>query len=346
MAGMKKLPAFFWAIAVIWFFAVEETPGAERYMDSTRIDFFTRAQEYLFNDRFAAADSAYAAHIEREPEDPAGYLFRAAGLMADMSDREENAHSDQFHELLDQTDRLTLRILETCDDETASWMYLLRGHMQAYRSLWESRFGSFLTAVKKGFAANHEYKAGLELDSTLTDLYAGIGSYHYWKSAKAGLLRLVGVFKNEKDKGIAELRAAAARSLLHRELARSALIWIWLDKQEYDSASMLASQFVRKYPEGKTFLWPLAQALFRRGQYAEAGETYRTLRSKLVRSPGNYYNLIEVDYFITQTHNWQGEDAQARKAARRLQEYYVEIPRETLKRQKDRINFMEKIIAR
>ncbi len=346
MAGMKTAPAFFLSLIIFCSIAVAESGRAEPYMDSSRIEFFTRAQEYLFNDRFAAADSAYAAHIEREPEDPAGYLFRAAGLMADMADREENAHPDRFHELLDKTDSLTLGILDTCDSGTAAWMHLLRGHTEAYRSLWESRFGSFLTAVGKGFAANGEYESGLEYDRALTDLYAGIGSYHYWKSAKAGLLRLVGVFKNEKEKGIVELRKAAAGSLLHRELAQSALIWIWLDKQEYDSASVLASQFVRRYPEGKTFLWPLAQAFFRGGQYVEAGETYRALRAKLALSPGNYYNLIEVDYFVTQTFNWTGDNDKARESANRLLQYYDEIPGETLKRQKDRINFLQRIIAR
>ena len=346
MAGMKKAPVFFLSAAIFCSLLTAISARAESYMDSARLDFFTGAQEFLFNDRFASADSAYAAHIVKEPADPAGYLFRAAGLMAEMSDREENLHPDRFYELLDITDSLTGHILDTCGARTAAWMYLLRGHTLAYRSLWESRFGSFLSAVKCGFAANGQYEKGLECDSTLIDLYAGIGSYHYWKSAKTGLLRLVGVFRNEKEKGIAELRRAAAQSQLHRDLARSALIWIWLDKRAYDSARTLAAEFVRRYPDGKTFLWPMAQALFRQGNYAQAGEAYQTLRSKLEGSPGNYYNLIEVDYYITQSFNWMGEDENARISAGRLMEYYDKIPKETLKRQRSRINFLEKITAR
>ncbi len=346
MAGMKKTPALFISAVILCFLVAAKSVRSESYIDSARLDLFTRAQEYLFNDRFAAADSAYASYVERQPDDPAGHLFRAAGLMADMSDREENSHPDRFHALLDISDSLTLRILDSCDANTAAWMYLLRGHSLAYRSLWESRFGSFLSAVRNGFAANDQYETGLEYDSGLTDLYAGIGSYHYWKSAKAGLLRTVGVFKNEKKKGIAELRDAAANSMLHRELAQSALIWIWLDKKEYDSAWTMASRFVSKYPDGKTFMWPMAQALFRQGKYPEAGEVYRTLRSKLAASPGNFYNLIEVDYFVTQTYNWMGEDEEARKAAVRLLEYYDRIPGKTIKRQKDRINFLKRIMAR
>jgi len=346
MAGMKKVPALFLSVTALCFLITVGTVRPESYMDSARINFFTEAQEYIFNDRYEAADSAYAAHVERQPEDPAGYLFRAAGLMAEMSDREENLRPDRFHALLNISDSLTLLILDTCDNRTAAWMCLLRGHAQAYRSLWESRFGSFLSAVKRGFAANGEYETGLKHDSTLIDLYAGIGSYHYWKSAKAGLLRLVGVFKNEKDKGIRELRNAAANSLLHRELARSALIWIWLDKQEYDSAAALASEFVQKYPEGKTFLWPKAQALFRRQEYRRACEAYQELRTRLVEAPGNFYNLIEVDYYITQAYNWMGQPEEARKAAGRLMEYYREIPDRTLKRQRSEINFLKRMIAR
>lgn len=346
MAGMMKLPAFLLAIAVLGLSPAADNIRAESYMDSARIDFFTEAQTYLFNDEFAAADSAYSTYIDHHPGDPAGYLFRAAGLMADMADQEEDTSSKEFHRLLFITESLTHSILDTCDDKTAAWMYLLRGHARAYRSLWESRFGSFLSALRNGFAADDEYEAGLKRDSTLIDLYAGIGSYHYWKSAKAGLLRMVGVFKNEKERGIAELHRAAEHSLLHRELARSALIWIWLDQQEYDSARVAAAEFARKYPEGKTFLWPLAQALFGEGRYSDAGETYRAIRDKIVPEPGNYFNLIEVDYFITQSFNWLGLNEEARQAAGRLMEYYQKIPKETLKRQRHHINFLKRMIAR
>ena len=315
-------------------------------MDSSKVRTILEGQELLLNDQFATADSLYREYIDRAPEDPAGHLFRAAGLMAEMSGREANLHHDMFHALLDSAESLADQMLDTCSPRIAGWMYLFRGHSKAYRSLWESRFGSLLSAVKLGLSANREYENGLKFDGSLYDLYAGTGSYHYWKSAKAGLLRWLGIFKNEKDKGIAELYLAADSSLLHRQSARSALIWIRLDKKQYDSVIVMASQFVQKYPDGLTFLWPIAQAWFRQERYGAALEVYMDIREQVAESPGNYFNLLECDYFICKCHNWLSQPDRAKAIAERAGKYHGMIPGETLKRQRARIDFLKRVALR
>jgi tetratricopeptide (TPR) repeat protein len=270
------------------------------YPDSARIAVVRAAQDALFNDRFQTADSLYRDYIRQWPDDPGGYLYRAGVLMADMSDCEENLYEDEFKSLLKKVDSTTGAVLDTCSPRTAAWMYLFRGHSIAYHSLWESRFGSRLSAVRLGLRSDNEYEDGLERDSTVYDLYFGLGSYHYWKSAKAGMLRWFGIFRNEKNKGIKELRLATDSSLLHRDLARSSLIWIWLDGGQYDSAIVVAQEFAARFPDGKTFLWPLAQAWYEKGDCEKARDIYRRIRDKLAGSPGNYFNLIECDFYITQ----------------------------------------------
>ena len=319
---------------------------AAPYLDSTRIAMLNEAQGHLFNDQFAEADSIYVAYHETYPDDPCALLFRAVGLMAHMSDAEEELHSDLFHTLLNQSDSLAVSILDTCDDRAAAWMYLLRGHARAQRSLWESRFGSFLSAVKMGLSADNEYTAALKRDSTLYDIYAGLGSYHYWKSAKAGVLRWLGFFKNEKDKGIEELELAADSSIIHRELSASALIWIWLDRKEYDTAIAISRTFVERYPEGKTFLWPIAQAFYAQTQYDSAAAVYQRIRERLAAEPGNYYNMIECDYYIVHCLTWEGRDAAASEAARRMPSYLDNIPEETQHRQRSKIRYLKRVAER
>jgi hypothetical protein len=248
--------------------------------------------------------------------------------------------------MLDSVDALTLQILDTCDVAAAAWMYLYRGHSKAYRSLWESRFGSFMSALTLGLATIDQYQAGLQQDSSLYDLYAGIGSYHYWKSARAGFLKWLGIFKDEKDLGIAELHLAADSSLLHRELAGSALIWIWLDRKEYDSAIVLAREFVARYPEGKTFRWPLAQALFRQTRYREAADEFTRIRRQLTQNPGNYYNLIQCDYYLTKCFTWLSEREETRAAAGRVRDYHDLVPDKTLRRQQTKLNLLLRIARR
>ena len=314
--------------------------------DSTGVQAILETQTLLFNDRFAEVDSIFSAQIKVRPEDPSAYLFRAGALFAEMSDREEDLRASLFRQLLDTVVALTDRVLDTCDNQTAAWMYLWRGHARAYRSLYESKFGSSVTALKTGMSSIGEYENGLRRDSTLTDLYMGIGSYHYWKSAKAGVLRWFLLFKDEKAKGIAELRTAAASSLLHRELARSALIWIWLDRKEYDSAVLLAGEFAARYPKGRTFLWPIAQARFRQGDYRDAAATFLDLRERLDDSPGNYYNLIECDWHLAQCYTWLREDVNLKATVEHFRSYEDRIPIETRRRQSAKINYLQRIVAR
>ncbi|RKX26032.1 MAG: hypothetical protein DRP45_04530 [Candidatus Zixiibacteriota bacterium] len=342
---MCNRPVFFFAILLIVMLPVGSV-GADQYMDSAKIEFINDTQALLFNDRFEEADSAYSQFISMYSQDPIGYLYRAAGLFSRMSDLEEELHSEQFHTLLDNAEMLSGSVLDTCAPSTAAWMYLIRGHAKAYRSLWESRFGSTIKALKLGLSVDNEYETGLEQDSNLYDLYAGLGSFHYWKSAKAGMLSWVGIIKNEKDKGIAELNLAADSSLVHRGAARTALIWIYFDRKEYDSTIAIASEFAAIYPGGKVFLWPLAQAQYLTADYGSALDTYSKIRRKLAVSPGNYYNLVECDFHVCQCLNWLGEHGQASKSASLVNEYRELIPQVTFKRQRSKLNYLQRVAER
>ena len=169
----------------------------------------------------------------------------------------------------------------------------------------------------------------------------------YWKSAKAGMLSWVGIFRNERDKGIRELQRAADSSLIHRDFARSALVWIRLDQKEYDSAIALAEDLHERFPDGKTFLWPIAQAHFADGDYASARDIYLQLRERFDSSPGNYYNLIECDYFIVQCYNWESRTSDAREyAASAVSSYDDLIPTETRRRQSSKLSYLKRIAQR
>ncbi|HQX83530.1 MAG TPA: hypothetical protein PKW63_17310, partial [Vicinamibacterales bacterium] len=75
---------------------------------------------------------------------------------------------------------------------------------------------------------------------------------------KAGFLRWIGIFNNDKAKGIRELKLAADSSLVSREAATNALIWVYFDNNQFDGAKQLVDSAMLRYPNGKAFLWPLA----------------------------------------------------------------------------------------
>lgn len=342
---MTRHAGFFILFSAIVVLAAALRAGTyDAYMDSTRAMMLLDGQRFLLSDRFDNADSVFAGYGRVYPHDPAGDLFCAGVLMARMTDREEQIDNEQFLALLDTADARVDRALDTATDRRhRAWLYLYRGHASAYRSLWQARFGSFISSVRLAMKARDAYEQGLNADSTLYDLYLGTGAYHYWKSAKAGVLRVIGIFRDEKDRGIEELKLAIDSSIISSDPARSALAWIWLDREQYDSAIAVCRTLLADYPNGKSFLWPLARALFEKKDYRQALDTYRLLREQIARDPGNYYNLIECDARIGECLEAMGFDDQAQAAAREARRYDDAIPKQVRRRQRHNLDYLRRL---
>lgn len=317
-------------------------PASDDYLTQEKRDLVLKAEEYLLDDRFDRAHATADSLIVLYPDDPIGYVSKAAVYLGQMTDAEANLYPDSLRWMVDTAIALAEPNRADEDARMKAWRYLCLGHAQAYRSLWESRFGSFASALKLGFAAKAAYEQGLEADSTLYDLYGGLGMYHYWKSAKAGILRWLGIFKNDKERGIRELRLAADSSLISRRAARGALVWIWLDMKEYDSVICVCQSLSERFPEGKMFLWPMAAGHFETANYAEAIEVYQRLYQRLVEAPGNYFNLVECDYRLYECYRILGLDAESEAVIERVVSYYQSIPDDTKRRHRGKIAYLRR----
>ena len=315
---------------------------ADDYLSEAQRNALLEVQRHLFNDRFDAANTIADSLISANPEDPVGYIYRAAACLGEMTDAEANLYPDLFDSLISTADSLATVALDGTSDRKRAWMHLFRGHATAYRALYESRFGSFTSAVKLGLKVKSPYEQGLVADSTLYDLYGGLGMYHYWKSAKAGILRWLWIFKDDKQKGIDELHLTVDSSLISASVARNALIWIWLDRKDYDSVAAACSEMLKEYPDGKIFRWPLARALSEKGDWHTALEIYELLRSKILSAVGNYFNLVECDYYLYQCFDKLNMTTQAASVAATFLAYYELIPKETKSRQRGKIAFLKR----
>lgn len=316
--------------------------GISLLQSPEKIELIQKSQEAVFNCQWRTADSIITELCRLDRSDPAGILFRAAARQAEMTDREENLYGSDFLALCDSVKIYSERILQNCSARDSALCYLYIGHQYAYWALWESRFRSGFSAVKLGMKARSAYQSGLDVDSSLYDLYVGLGTYHYWKSVKSGLLRSAGLFKDEREKGIDEINLAADSSLFSKDAARSALIWILIDRKEYDSAIDLAKQLYEKYPDGKTFLWPQAEAFLKSGRFKDASAVYSNLRLSLLNEPGNYYNFIECSYLLHDILKETGDTDGMRQIITDVRAHYNNIPKETRRKQKQKLVYLLK----
>jgi len=305
------------------------------------VEIIEQGQTAMLNGDYKTAYKMLDELCLEDTTDPSGYIFRAAVLQAEMIDKEENLYGDKLKALCDSTRLMAQERLIKCSSQDSALCYLYLGHQYAYRALWEARFGSKLSALKSGFKARSQYQKGLDIDSTLYDLYLGLGSFHYWKSVKSGLLRWVGIFKDERKKGISEVKLAADSSLFSREASHSALIWILINEKEYDSAIALSKTMLLKYPDGNSLLWPLAESYFKSEQYEAAAETYGLILKHLKNNPGNYYNIIESIYWFYKSLQIIEQSEELKDAIVYFNSIYNDIPKSTLKRQKSKLRFLE-----
>ncbi|MFQ5498196.1 MAG: tetratricopeptide repeat protein [Candidatus Zixiibacteriota bacterium] len=309
-----------------------------QYLDSAEIRLLNQLQDHLMNDQFCRADSICTTMINQDSSCATGHLFRGITMMTEMVDREENLYPVQFERTLDKAETLSLQSLQR--DSLDVWSLLVVGHTKMYRSLWQARFGSTVGAIRLAMQARGDYERALHIDSSFYDLYLGLGLYHYWKSAKAGLLRSIGLFKNDRDRGIRELYFAADSSIFSRQPARSALASVWLDRKQYDSVIALCRDLLREFPHGKAMLWPLGEAYVKSNQYADAAVVYATLRERLQLVPGNYFNLIECDYNLYRCREKLKEAAEAHSVARRTASYYSKVPATIRSRQRSKLAYL------
>lgn len=299
-------------------------------------------QDLLLSESFDSADAVAASMCRSWSDDPSGYLCGAASILARSLDQEQECSKELFMACLDSTEILAKGMLAHCAPQKGAWMELFRGLALSYRSLWEARFGSNYRALRTAFKAEDRFSAGWEIDSTCHDLLFGLGTYHYWKSVKAGLLRSLGLFSDDTDLGISELQRAADSAIVFDGAAGNALIWIWIDRQQYDQAIAACKRLLSKYPQGKTFLWPLARAYYESGAVAPAAEIYGDLRRALLVTPGNYYNLIECDHSLARCYEDLSDRKRLRQTARQAREYMEKVPGDIGRRQRDKIAYLKR----
>ncbi len=296
----------------------------------------------LLNARWDDANRIYESMRHENKNNPVGYLYLAGAIQSKMIASEANLESERFFALLDSTILLSEEILVNCSTKDSALCYLFLGHQNAYRAVWEARFGSNLSAISYGFKARNMYDKGIDTDSTLIDLYFGLGSYHYWKTVKAGILTWTGIFKNDREKGIDELNRAIDSSLFSKNAARSSMIWIYINEKEYDRAIILAREMHQKYPNGNFFLWPQAESYFKKGKYSEAIKIYDTILVRLKDEPGNYYNMIEVVYYLYQSYFKNNQRDKSREMLIYFDAIKDSFPKQTRRKQRRKISFLSR----
>jgi tetratricopeptide (TPR) repeat protein len=229
-----------------------------------------------------------------------------------MLDREEYDKKEKFKSDAEQAIELAEDALKRGHD--SAWAYLTIGNAHAYIASLEAKDGSWWTAMRRGLKAKGAYLDALKVDPNLYDAYLGLGTYHYWKSAKTEFINWLPLVGDRKDDGVEELYLAVDSSLFSSDLALNSLVWIHLDRKKPAEALACAQRLHAKLPESRLVRWGLAFSNYSAGRFHEALDHFEAIITSLESdSTQNYFNLIECRYHRAQIYESVG-DAEAATA--------------------------------
>jgi hypothetical protein len=280
---------------------------SEKYLDyqDNRIkNLLQEGVDASFKENYPAAESIFDRIILLAPEDPAGYFFKAALYQAEMVDYESNFREKEFYENVNLAKKLSLERIKA--DKKDAWAYLLLGNCFGSKGLYDARKGNWWSGLNNGLSAKSALQEALERNPELYDAYVGLGSYHYWASVVTKAFWWLPFFGDHRKEGMQQMTLAYEKSIFSSDAAANALIWMYIQEKKPDLAISLSEKMQAKYPQGKSFLWGVAQAYFEKGDWKNALAKYRELLAKLEANqsnhnsikPDQFYNIIECRYYI------------------------------------------------
>jgi len=276
-------------------------------MDSPEVDsIIFRGLTLVYADSTLAAVDQFKKLIDLFPDKPIGYFYASATLQTMMDDYRNYTYPDEFNRYLNQA-------IKAGEDgkkkgNLTAFDYLYFGGAIGFRGIHEALTGDWVGGFVDGLKGRNHLVKALEIDSTLYDVYYGLGAYHFWRSLKSKSFWWLPFIGDNRQKGIDMIKLAIEKSKYAKQDAKLALVRIWVENKDYDKAFKMIDDLFKIYPNKPYLLWFYGRAQFETNNDSGAIQTYQNLLGALVASP--YYNPageVECRYDLAQAYYCKGD---------------------------------------
>ena len=268
-------------------------------------------------EKYDTALSYFAELKVRYPDHPAGAFFSAAVWQSRMMDFESKRWEKSFYREIELAIQLAKTGLKKHprDSET----HFFYGGALGYKSFQLGLDKKYLPSIRIAMASIKELKRAGAYDSSFCDPLLGIGTYQYWRSKITRNFSWLPFFPDHRAKGIALIHKALDCGVYSRWAALSNLAWIYIEEGDFQAAIECAQEGLAPFPSSRFFLWPLAEAQFKKGDFLSATETYSQLLESITReSINNHYNEIVLHWKLAQCHFEQGNFVAAQESCEKV----------------------------
>ena len=241
-----------------------------------------------------------------------GWFLRASVLSSRLTDFEDELDDEALLHACKQVQELCEIAIREGDRSAMTRFYL--ASVLGYLSFRAFKHDNLMETISLAKKMGHLYEEAVSLDSTCWDAYLGLGAYYYHSSARAGLLRRVGLISDKRDEGIRLVKISAERGTFSRLAARSNLAWLAIDRERYDEAVQIITQLLEGYPNRRAFLWAMGRVRMKQRNWNEAIKIYETLLVSLrSEARNNHYNEIGCLHALAVAHGKLGDWRRVRK---------------------------------
>lgn len=263
--------------------------------------------ELTINNQFDEALLLYQQVINKYPHHPIGYFYQGATIQAKIFDSEDYNTLEQFYQSMEiavvKAD--SLHKVGFSDP----WIHFYEGSAYLYRGFMKTKVDGWFSAYRDAKKGVNRLEKALAQDSLLNDAYLGIGSYKYWKSARANFLLWLPFISDEREKGIRMVNRAIEHGEFVHTVGKDQLCWILMDKGDFEKALVIARQNYLAYPLSRFFKWTLAFASFRAEKLDLSFRLYEELLGEVGKLPNNnHFNevecLVKMAEISVKLQNW------------------------------------------
>ena len=267
--------------------------GSSARPDEARIAIVVKIIDHVYSDSFESAYRMVETINDTLPGKPFYNLITASILHAEMTDSEDFSEKEKFFSRLDSAKKFFQDWSKNNPGDP--WGHYFLGTVHAYKSVWHGQHKSWLKTLLEGLKARGKFTRALEIDPGLYEAYAGLGNFHFWSSVKLG--KYLPILKDNREKGLSELRLAIDSSYFSSKPAATGLAWALINQGRFQEASKIGRELYKESSGGRVSLWILGSACWRWGRLRKAEIYYGELAESFDRlEKQNYYNLVFCRY--------------------------------------------------
>lgn len=218
--------------------------------------------KHLYGLDYEKSRAAFRAVVEKEPDNPFGYLFEAGAIWW-QSSMEYGLFKDTptLQGLFEQDVEAAIRKADAVIDGPKPGRadgYFVMGMALGTRGQWGLMRGHYVKAYFDGKKAIKQLKKALKLDNEYYDAELGLGVFDYQSAQMSGVLKTlsaVGGVRGDEKRGLEKLHLASEKGKYGHKQATEMLMMIYFhDKRDYASALPLLERLRKDFPESVLFM--------------------------------------------------------------------------------------------